>query len=324
MAKLRRGLEVARSRCYLDLGGATDTLILAGVARSGTTWLGGILQNACRARSIFEPLFPRYVKASRPFGYYPYRAPGEADLDLAGYLQRITEGRIRCRWVDRDNRSLIYRRRIIKEIRWNFILPWYHENFPRVPIILMVRNPLAVYASWLKLDWIENTQNASQVFALPHLLSNRSFCQRYPHWYELMRKVEKEPFLSFILQWYLSYAVPLEEMPKSSYFLVSYDELLADDDVLESVAGYAGAILDRDKLLKLSASPSSTDFGNRSRRPGTSEKIKGELMKTGLWDTADEMLQKLCGSGLEAMCANPRATISNSLYSINSIEQPLA
>jgi hypothetical protein len=41
---------------YLDLGfRERDTLLVAGTARSGTTWVGDVVAHATKSRIIFEP-----------------------------------------------------------------------------------------------------------------------------------------------------------------------------------------------------------------------------------------------------------------------------
>jgi hypothetical protein len=55
--------------------------------------------------------------------------------------------------VDVENTGFVFRRRIIKEIRSNLMLRWLAGISPCTPVVLLVRHPLAVAASWLQLGW---------------------------------------------------------------------------------------------------------------------------------------------------------------------------
>ena len=65
----------------------------------------------------------------------------------------ILSGKIRHEWIDKFNRRIFSRRRLIKDIRAQLFLKWIKYNFPEIPILLLLRHPCAVANSRLKLGW---------------------------------------------------------------------------------------------------------------------------------------------------------------------------
>ncbi len=312
----QRAFEIVRSQCYLDFGGPEDAVVLTGVARSGTTWLGGILQHASGARSLFEPFFPFYVRQSGEVGYFPYAGKESEWPELERFAAKVIGGKLRGKWVDRDNRSLCFRRRLIKEIRMQFMLGWLKQRYPQIPVILMVRSPLDLYASWAYLNWLE--AKTDEHFAMQRLLFDRRFGEAYPgvldFWYR--QGFEPAGFAQFLYDWYLAYAIPMLELASGDYLLVGYEELRADFPAqLGRINAYLGTEYPLEPLQAFAARPSSTDYGNRQKPGAAGSALKAELIAAGTWATADTMLRQLCGIDLEAMCHNPAAALREALGS---------
>jgi hypothetical protein len=67
---LRRRVYAA---LYRDTVGRLDrSMIVAGTARSGTTWLAEIIASQVPCRIMFEPFQPRKVQAYSQFEYFQY------------------------------------------------------------------------------------------------------------------------------------------------------------------------------------------------------------------------------------------------------------
>jgi hypothetical protein len=133
-----------------DLG---RSMMVAGAARSGTTWLARIISSQLPCRVMFEPFHSRLVQDYAPFHYFQYMRPESSNDALSAYCQRVFSGAIRHRWIDREVGTLTPRYRLIKEIRANLFLKWIHEQFPQVPLLFVLRHPCAVVLSRLELGW---------------------------------------------------------------------------------------------------------------------------------------------------------------------------
>jgi hypothetical protein len=128
-----------------------NTVFVAGSGRSGTTWLAEIINYRNDHRLIFEPLRPDRVRLGRTFGSGGYVRPSDLDPHKTRAMEAILSGRIRSRWTDQYNTCLLPARRLVKDIRANLMLNWFRARFADVPIVFIVRHPLAVAASrsWL-------------------------------------------------------------------------------------------------------------------------------------------------------------------------------
>lgn len=150
----RRVVQLIGSRFYLNPDpDMRQSILVAGTARSGTTWLGDLIASQLPSRILFEPFNPILVPEYSTFSYFQYMRPGEKNPQFYAYARKVFTGEIRNRWIDRYNEQIFSEYRLIKEIRANLSLKWLHEEFPKVPIIFIVRHPCAVVLSRLKLDW---------------------------------------------------------------------------------------------------------------------------------------------------------------------------
>ena len=248
---------------HFDLGSKQECVIVSGLGRSGTTWVGNMLQFLCGYRALFEPFFPAYVPITAPLGYFPYFGEGIASEEQVEVANRILSGRIRGKWVDRDNGFGIYRRRLIKDVRCSYMLPWLKRQMSALKLILVVRDPVSVYHSWLKLGWIGNRARAKEIFALHSLVENEAFCRNYPEWAEYGRGFSTSvDFDAFLFDWYTSILIPLVELEFKDYILVDYDALKTDTvSTLKPILRAIGEFAVSDKVIDQAAGRnSSTHF----------------------------------------------------------------
>jgi len=169
------------TRLFLDLGGGPeDCVLLAGSGRSGTTWVGDILNYRNGFRTLFEPFFRRRVPLVAHFRPRQYLAPDDGDERYVEPARRIFSGRIRNAFVDSLNTRRIARKRLVKDIRISLMLDWIHARFPGIPIVLLLRHPCAVAASAMKLGWnppIEDTLEQDDLVSA-HLAGQRECIAR--------------------------------------------------------------------------------------------------------------------------------------------------
>jgi len=134
-----------------------NSIFIAGSARSGTTWLAETLSNYFKYRHIFEPFDPRI---NSMFKYFPYKIsnlkipfhpryipPNYENLKFKEIFEKIITGRICNIRTDRFNYFFRPEGRVIKSIRSSYFLKWMRNNFPKLPIIFIIRHPCAVVLS---------------------------------------------------------------------------------------------------------------------------------------------------------------------------------
>jgi hypothetical protein len=152
----------ARSSLILDIGdrALSSTILVAGIGRSGTTWLAQVLSALTRSRMIFEPFI---LDEQNEFAILKQRRFNRHWLDTirnlyidptAGVaspyfraIERILCGKVINTWVNQYTPVGIYWRRVIKAIRGNVLLPYITQTWPNLKIVWVIRDPVNVVAS---------------------------------------------------------------------------------------------------------------------------------------------------------------------------------
>ena len=170
---------------------SSNSVLVNGFWRSGTTWLLEVVSQAWRAKPVFEPLVPS-LKSYRPYlkahyshmmredktfvdGLMPYCGASMADCpQLAGYLElalsggspdyftRLTRENIRerrgqhSRWrllrVAYRIQDALQTRVVTKFVRGHLILPALIQRYG-MPVLHIRRDPRAVVASLERQKW---------------------------------------------------------------------------------------------------------------------------------------------------------------------------
>ena len=206
---------------HVDLGDHRDSVFLAGSGRSGTTWVAGVINYRNGYRLVFEPFHPGKVGICGSFRRKQYLRPDDRREEYLGPARRILTGGLRGFWTDRFNRKLVARRRLIKDIRANLLLGWLGENFPGMPIVLLMRHPCAVAASRLELGWRDNL---SEIMAQEELVEDFSL------------PVEagiRDAFERHVFSWCIENYVPLRQFAPGEIHLAFYENFLVrpEDEV---------------------------------------------------------------------------------------------
>lgn len=150
----RRIIRSLCSKLYQDRNrDVNKSIVVAGTARSGTTWLADVIASQIPCRIMFEPFHSELVEECHHFHYFQYMRPHEQNSELFAYCLKVFTGDIRHVWIDRQVEHLFPRYRLIKEIRGNLFLKWIHNRFPEIPILLVIRHPCAVVLSRMELGW---------------------------------------------------------------------------------------------------------------------------------------------------------------------------
>jgi hypothetical protein len=218
-------LRKLRSRIFLDRATEDDTVFVAGMGRSGTTWLADLINHDGKCRVMFEPFNPQRVREARPFRYVQYVNAESHDGILVESARTILSGRIRNRWVDLDNRKLTLTRRLVKDVRCNLMLRWLKTVCPRMSVVLLVRHPLSVALSWLKLGWgLAREGSDFQV-----MVDQRELLQDFPVLADALSQIDVDDALERIIcQWCVFYSVPVTQFQGAGLTVLFYENLLID------------------------------------------------------------------------------------------------
>jgi hypothetical protein len=290
---LRKGLVHPLCRTlYRDTDpDISRTLLIAGTARSGTTWLAELLGARLPCRIMFEPFNPRKVPAYAAFNYFQYMRPENDDPVLEDYCRAVFTGRIRDPWIDRQVSHLWPRHRIIKEIRANLLLKWISDRFAEMPILFLIRHPCAVVASRMQLGW-DTDADIEPLLSQPRLASD------FLHDKLDLIQGCRTPEEKHAVIWSISNLVPLRQFEHGSLHLVFYEELLSRPEAeLPRVFRLSGLDYDEATLARLTR-PSATTVNfrevaaggqdlarwKRSLTSGQIERVLAIVEKFGLGD----------------------------------------
>jgi len=256
-------LKYALRSPFLDRGKPDDAILLIGMGRSGTTWAADIINYDRSCRVLFEPFFPALVPEARGFKYIQYMRPTDDDPILAAAAARILAGRTRSRWVDKENKSILYRRRIIKDIRCNLMAGWLQAVAPRVPIVLVIRHPLQVAASWRKLEWGREALGQRSDFAI--ITSQHRLLEDFPVIGTIAGQINPDDFIDNVMfLWGVFHLVPFRHLRHNEYYRLFYEHLLTrPEDECAKLFTYLGKPYDWDQVRETLGRESTTNFRNR-------------------------------------------------------------
>ena len=231
----RRVVQEFGSRFYVNPDtNLRKSILVAGAARSGTTWLGDLIAAQIPCRILFEPFNPDLVPEYRSFHYFQYMRPGSKDPEFRAFAKKVFTGEIRNRWIDRQNERIVSEYRLIKEIRANLALKWLHENFPEIPIIFLMRHPCAVVSSRMGLGWATDT-DIEPFLSQPTLVTD--FLSEYQ---EFIRSAKTEEEKHAII-WSISTMVPLRQLKQNEVKIVYYENLCTQPELeLPSIFAFTG------------------------------------------------------------------------------------
>lgn len=231
------------------LKGASDpTVVITGSPRSGTTWLLEMVERATDSRRIWEPFYsPDEQRGDRNFGlgWRPYLPPGEEHRELKTALRRLLQGKgisyelaVGSHQYGRlrlTRRLVVAQATVVKFCRFQRLLPWFTRRFS-VPVVLLVRNPLAVVASQLNHPSWDYQQVAKE-----HPVVSSSIRRMYP---ELAQRASRLEHLEEKLAatWAFDYMIPLSSRLGECVRTVRYK------DLVEAPAKTLAAILEHGKL----------------------------------------------------------------------------
>jgi len=236
------------------------SIFVSGMGRSGTTWLGELINFRNENRFVFEPFDPGRVALAVNFGDHTYLRPDDNDPHFLSPARAIVTGLVREHFVDQHNRKIICGSRIIKEVRANLFLRWLFEHFPGMPLILIVRHPFAVAAS--------RGKTGVDIDLRAQFLSQPALVQDYLAPYaDLMMRCETK-FERHVASWCVETGVPLSQFGPGELCVVFYEHLCIEPErVLADVFRHLGRPFDR-------------SISRAVQRPSKTTLSESELLRT--------------------------------------------
>jgi len=227
-----------------------NTILVAGTGRSGTTWLGDIINYKNEYRIMFEPFASKYVKECNHFNYKQYIRPDSKAEYFLKESHKILSGNIKNQWIDRYNRKFFCNHRLVKEIRANFFLKWIKNNFPSIPIIFIIRHPCAVAHSRIKLGWETYLED---------ILDQKDLIQDYLSDYQEDFRNIHSNFEKQIYLWCIENYVTLKQLKKGDAHFIFYEPLcLNPTKTIQRLFNWLGKEYDKaiEKVIKTPSSVS--------------------------------------------------------------------
>jgi len=233
---------------------AADTVILAGMGRSGSTLLANIINCENQYRILFEPFCPDQVVEAVDFVYPLYLSP---EVDNPKYLapaQMILEGRIHSPWIDKECANGNYDRLLLKDIRINLFLKWLYNHFNGLKIILLLRHPCAVVQSWLACNFGDGIVARERILATTNLIEDYVT-------QDIRREYAKAntAFERLIFFWCLYNQIPLLQFENEAICVVFYENLFLDAEAeLSRIFSFLGMAPNQTAVSMALSRPSST------------------------------------------------------------------
>ena len=217
-------VRVRRRELFLELNHDTSrTALVLGSGRSGTTWVAEAIARRHGSRLMFEPFHPRLgALAAEP----RLLAPPEPAEPAARAIERVLAGRARSAHIDQLPVARLPRSRLVKDVHAANLLPWFRASYPAMPVLYVVRHPVAASLSRLESgafyglgDYLETPAGRAE--------AERSPAARWLPPYDRWRR-EAEPLVRLVAEWCIENAYPLGELEREGAEPVFYERIVAD------------------------------------------------------------------------------------------------
>ncbi len=249
-----------------------NTIILAGIPRSGTTWLAQTLNYDTRYRLIYEPFHKRVDYPSRVIKENQYIHETDETEKYVENLKYILGGQIRHKHTDYANSKLFYRKILVKIVRGNFLLKWIHNLFPENKIIYILRHPFSTALSQQKR---KIRLNFDEILAQKQLM--KEFLTEP---LDNIRINDLNEFEKYILYWSINNFVVLEQFQKKKIYIIKYEDIFENHkEEIKNIFGYLNQNYS-DKIFDV------------MKIPSFETNIHSTLNKTDPLNTWKEVLQK--------------------------------
>lgn len=220
----------------------SDTILIAGTPRSGTTWIMELLNTLPHYKTIFEPLNPYWFPDITQIGFNsrPYVPVDEEWVEGRVYLNQVLSGRLyhpldtypfkpKMLWY-----SLFASKLIVKFVRLNRLLPWVSKNFSLKHMFFIIRHPCATISSQLKTGYtgyhVSHSPYHNIVPSIEILTDeiNKINDVDIDYAQTLKRIHRPEELLAF--SWCLDTLIPLVSKESKKWSILFYEQLISERD----------------------------------------------------------------------------------------------
>ena len=218
-----RALGTVLGRYSIDLNrDIAHGLVIAGTHRSGSTWLADLVNSQLHYRLIFEPVEHSQDPAIAAINRV-YLRPGTENPYVRERFANMVTGLERSYNLDKHNAQLICRGRLIKGVSMGLMLKWFRTEFPLVPMLFIVRNPLLYVASSLRMDWLQPID--------PEFWLNQAdlVADHLGPYVDLIESARTDAE-KFTLEWCILNAVPLSQFMVDEWHVVVYDDVVSSPE----------------------------------------------------------------------------------------------
>lgn len=209
----------------------SNTIVIAGTPRGGTTLLLETLRHLEGYKAANEPLMPKFA-GSHGFTHRTFMAPGERHLERERYLAAVLSGQMSSPLIwkfasasrtGRFRELTLRRQLVVKFCRLNRMLHWFEERFGVRGIVFTIRHPCAVVGSMLGhpgwANWKAEIQKASpwDLSTLPEDLQ--------AHFRPLVDDIETKAD-ALAVKWCIDNYIPLMHYSSHPWVLSPYERLM--------------------------------------------------------------------------------------------------
>jgi hypothetical protein len=213
-ATYRRRRLRQRFRSFVIGGHDTSKAVwITSWQRSGSTWLAEMLASPRRTRFIYEPanIPDRCFEGARAAKI----APPLISIPHASAIVKSLEGITTHWWSDQFNNSHKPKRLVAKDVRGLGVAGNVADQLEEMPIIILIRNPIDVATSIIRLGWFD-----------PELSAHDAFVAEVSRWCDYHERALKDERLSRAL--WVSYealqADPTEQLTAIRTYLLSFSK----------------------------------------------------------------------------------------------------
>ena len=238
--------------CVSDFVSPSETIIVSGFWRSGTTWLQLVLSDVVGAKTIFEPLAPGVPGRDKLVpGRVVHGSLGDLHLYMPGYSEDLEVhwknalvGKVGGLWVRRlrnNWREALCRKIVVKEVRGAFSLGHVQRNYGN-HIIHLMRDPRAIAASMKNIEW---GSKFLMNFDLKKLLlieagAPRNWIEQYApaiRWWN-----NRDPVVKLVVHWAITQKWFLEHEPllRDRVHRIRYEEVVENEKRLRDLVQELG------------------------------------------------------------------------------------
>lgn len=258
---------------FYDNNNIDNTVLLVGTGRSGTTWIEDIINCDNDFRVMFEPFNTNYVGFLKHWEHRQYIPLGTTDKAMVAPIKKILSGSTRNKWIDRFNKKLIVKRRLVKDIRIHASLKWINVQYPQIPIVYVIRHPCAVAKSKEALNWFSD---------LTHYTSQKQLNRDFLHPFLSFINEAKTPFQQHIVLWCIENYLIIRQFERGELLITFYEDFCTKPNrEAEKIFKFLNlrpknVHLTIDKPSALSAEHSAINLGQRDLIGGWQKKISDE------------------------------------------------